>query len=112
VDYLTNFETKASNFYGLPKIHKSKEIQSGLIRENSSYVKLPQPSDLKLRPIVAGPACSTHRLSDFLDILLKPLCQFVPKYIRDDLDFLNHIPDTVEFNTKMVSLWIPTYYMN
>ena len=27
IDYLTNFEVKTSNFYGLPKIHKSKEIQ-------------------------------------------------------------------------------------
>ena len=112
VDYLTNFETKASNFYGLPKIHKSKEIQSGLTRENSSYVKLPQPSDLKLRPIVAGPACSTHRLSNLLDILLKPLCQLVPSYIRDDLDFLNHIPDTVDVNTKMVSFDVTSLYTN
>ena len=35
-DYLTEFETKPSNFYGLPKIHKSKEINEAcsLSKEN------------------------------------------------------------------------------
>ncbi|XP_062587971.1 uncharacterized protein LOC134249655 [Saccostrea cucullata] len=112
VDYLTNFEIKSSNFYGLPKIHKSKEIQNGLEGKNSLYIKLPRPTDLKLRPIVAGPACPTHRLSNLLDILLKPLCQLVPSYVRDDLDFLGHIPDTVELNTEMVSFDVTSLYTN
>lgn len=28
IDYLTNFEAKSRNFYGLPKIHKSKESKT------------------------------------------------------------------------------------
>jgi hypothetical protein len=47
-----------------------------------------------------------------LDILLKLLCQLVPSYIRNDLDFLNHIPDAVEFNTKMVSFHVTSLYTN
>ncbi|XP_061190017.1 uncharacterized protein LOC133197844 [Saccostrea echinata] len=112
VDYLTNFENKSSNFYGLPKIHKSKEIQDGLEGKNALYIKLPRPTDLKLRPIVAGPACPTHRISNLLDILLKPLCQLVPSYVRDDMDFLGHIPDTVEINTEMVSFDVTSLYTN
>lgn len=30
IDYSTKFEVKSSNFYGLPKIHKSKEIQDAV----------------------------------------------------------------------------------
>ena len=111
-DYLTNFEVKTSNFYGLPKIHKSKEIQEGLKDKSSFYVKLPRPSDLKLRPIVAGPVCSTHRLSNMLDIILKPLCKLVPSYVRDDMDFLSYIPDTVDENTQMVSFDVTSLYTN
>lgn len=35
-DFLLNFEVKTSNFYGLPKIHKSKQIQTGI----QTYVNL------------------------------------------------------------------------
>ena len=34
IDYLTNFQHESSNFYGLPKIHKSKMI-SKVIKEQS-----------------------------------------------------------------------------
>ncbi|KAK3091940.1 hypothetical protein FSP39_023867 [Pinctada imbricata] len=112
IDYLNNFEMKSSNFYGLPKIHKSKEIQHGIQAKNATYVKLPQPGDLKLRPIVAGPACPTHRLSNLLDIILKALCKLVPSYIRDDIDFLNYIPDSVDANTKLISFDVTSLYTN
>ena len=87
IDYLKNYEVKTSNFYGLPKIHKSKEIEQSIKECNRTYVKIPAPTDLKLRPIIAGPSSSTQRLSNLLDILLKPLCQRVPSFIRDDMDF-------------------------
>lgn len=87
-DFLLNFEVKTSNFYGLPKIHKSKQIQTGKHNLCEPYIKLPRPTDLKLRPIVAGSSCPTQRLSNFLDIILKPLCKLIPSYIRDDMDFL------------------------
>lgn len=111
-DYLTKFEMKHSNFYGLPKIHKSKEIQEGIQLQNSSYIKLPEPHDLKLRPIVAGPACPTHRLSNLLDIILKPLCPHVNSYIRDDIDFLNYIPESVTQETLLVSFDVTSLYTN
>ena len=111
-DYLTKFECKSSNFYGLPKIHKSKQIQSGLENNTSSYIKLPEPTDLKLRPIIAGPACPTQRLSNLLDILLKPLCKNVPSYVRDDLDFLRFIPDTIDPDTILVSFDVVSLYTN
>ena len=71
-DYLWNFECKTSNFYGLPKILKSKEINEACKSSFSKYVELELPDPLPFRPIIAGPMCETHRLSNFLDILFQP----------------------------------------
>ncbi|CAC5382133.1 unnamed protein product [Mytilus coruscus] len=72
VVYLTKFEVKTNNFYGLPKIHKSKEIETAVQQQNCAYIEIKSPKDLKFRPIVAGPQCPTHRLSHFIDLILKP----------------------------------------
>ena len=71
-NYLLNFDCKTSHFYGLPKIHKSKLIKDECNKLNSEYLEFLDPDDLIFRPIVAGPACETHRLSNLNDILLKP----------------------------------------
>ena len=68
IDYLTNFQHKSSNFYGLRKTHKSKIISKAIEEQCSEYISYFQPKDLKLRPIVAGHKCPTKRLSIFADI--------------------------------------------
>ena len=70
-EYLTSFSYNASNFYGLPKVHKSKLIQNAIKEHQKEYVNIIEPSDLKLRPIVAGPVYPTRPLSNLIDILLK-----------------------------------------
>ena len=72
IDYLTKFKYKTSQLYGLPKVQKSNIIKREIESNPSEYIKVHQPGDLKMRPIIAGPSCVTSRLSDFLDILLKP----------------------------------------
>ena len=52
-EYLTSFSYNTSNFYGLPKIHKSKLIQNAIKEQQKEYVHITEPTDLKLRPIVA-----------------------------------------------------------
>ena len=74
VDFVTNFDYKESCFYGLPKIHKSKLIKDAVAKEISEYVTCENPDDLTFRPIVGGPVAPTQRLSNLLDIILKPLC--------------------------------------
>ena len=54
-EYLTVYETKPSNFYGLPKIHKSKEINEACTISQDNYVEIEAPESLTFRPIVAGP---------------------------------------------------------
>ena len=70
-EYLTSFSYNASNFYGLPKVHKSKLIQNAIKEHQKEYVNIIETSDLKLRPIVAGPVYPTRPLSNLIDILLK-----------------------------------------
>ena len=109
-DYLCNFTIRESNFYGLPKIHKSSEIRTAINEQNSQYIEILRPTDLKLRPIVAGPQSPTQRLSHFIDLLLKPLCPMIPSYIRDDMDFLRYIPPTVPEGTILTSFDVSNLY--
>ena len=70
MDYSQNFETKTSNFNGLPKVHKSKQINEKYKLAQSNYVEITEDIlNLKLRPTVAGPSCHMHRLSNLLYIL-------------------------------------------
>ena len=78
MDYLVNFETKPNYFYGLPKIHKSEKNKI-TCEQNISHLSY----DLKLRPIVASPSCQTHRLSNLLDILLRPLTKRMKIYYEE-----------------------------
>ena len=111
-DYLTNFECKTSNFYGLPKIHKSKEINDACTSSTSKYIEINPPDNLTFRPIVAGPTCETHRLSNLLDILLQPFSKYVKSYIKDTQDFLNKLPEQVDPQSTLVSFDVVNLYSN
>ncbi|XP_029648356.1 uncharacterized protein LOC115222314 [Octopus sinensis] len=111
-DYITNFKCKPSFFYGLRKIHKSKIINEACKQSTGKYINIQTPEDLTLRSIVAGPACETHRLSNSLDILLKPLLKYIKSFIRDDLDMLEHIPKTINKEAVLVTLDIINLYTN
>ena len=76
-NYKDNFERKPSNFYGLHKVHKSDQIRNACDQFDTHYVQVENVTNLKFRPIVAGPACQTHRLSNLIDILLRPLTKHV-----------------------------------
>ena len=101
---------KPSQFYGLPKIHKSKTIPERCKSAKSSYVEVKDVYDLKLRPIVAGPSCLTHRLSNLIDILLGPYTYHVKSNLRDTTDFLNNLPERVIPHTILASFDIEALY--
>ena len=73
------------------------------------YLELLDPEDLTFRPIVAGPACEMHRLSNLIDILLNP---FIEKIKKLDIDFLKYIPENVPQNTLLVSFDVVSLYTN
>ena len=83
--YLNEADYSTSNFYGLPKIHKSQLITNAIKEQNSEVVSINEPQDLKVRPIVGGPKCPTRKLSELIDTLLKPFLKHVKSYIRDSI---------------------------
>ena len=109
---MLNFETKCSNLYGLPKIHQSNEIKTRVNELRTSYIECDAPENLKFRPIVAGPTCPTHRLSQLIDHLLKPYVDIVPSYIKDDFDFLRKLPESVEPESCLVTFDVNSLYTN
>ncbi|CAH3037813.1 unnamed protein product [Porites lobata] len=112
VNYLCHFDFKTSGFYGLPKIHKSKIICQEAKVQKKPYIRVLRPADLKFRPIVAGPRCPTSRLSNFVDILIKPFTLHVQSYLRDTIDFLNYLPRIVPETTILVSFDVTSLYTN
>jgi len=103
-DYLTNFDYKQANFYGLAKIHKSNIIKEAVKTQKSRYVEVENCNDVLFRPICGSPFCVTSRLSNLLDIILKPLCLKVTSYIKDTTNFMNKLERKFESNSTLV-LW-------
>ena len=86
--YLSNNYFETSNFYGRPKIHKSEILHKAIKEQNKELITILEPKDLKLRPIVGGPKCPTRRLSNVLDLTLKPLTKHVKSNTKDNIEFL------------------------
>ena len=112
LSYVCYFDFKNSGFYGLPKIYKSKIICQEAKVQKKRYIRVLRPADLKFRPIVAGPRCPTSRLSNFVDILIKPFTLYVQSYLRDTMDFLNYLPKTVPESTILVSFDVTSLCAN
>ena len=112
VKYLTNFDYKTSQLYGLPKVHKSMKINEEIQKTKTEYISVLRPTDMSFRPIIAGPVCVTSRLSNFLDILLKPYIIHIKSYIRDDIDFLDKIRKDIDASETMLTLDVTSMYTN
>ena len=67
--YLLQFESRESNVYGLPKVHKSAKIASKCKEHSTQNIQISNITDWNLQLIMVGPNCLTHRLSNLIDIL-------------------------------------------
>ena len=93
IDYLTNFDFETANFYGNPKIHKCSHVKNIINSTNSvsAQVDITEIHDLKFRCITAGKHSPLSKLSELLDILLKPFVTKIQSHIRDAMDFKNKL---------------------
>ena len=57
-------------------------------------MEIKDANDLELIPIVAGPACQTHRIINLSGILLKPLIKYFPSFLRKTTVFFLRIFQT------------------
>ena len=89
--YPTNISFSASNFYGLPKVHKSKQINEAMQQQNNKYTEIHETGDLFVRPIVGGSNCQPMPLSQLINIILKPFLIHIKSYVKDNLDFLRNV---------------------
>ena len=70
--YLTNISFSTSNFFGIMKVHKSRQINEAIQQQNNEYTEIHGPEDLTVRPLVGGPNCPIRSLNQLIDIILKP----------------------------------------
>ena len=112
--YLKNISFWTSNFYRLPKVHKSKQINEAIQQQNNEYTEIHEPDDWTVRSIVGGPNCPTRLLSQLIDIILKPFLIHLKSYVKDNLDFLrkcsrknNDSTTLATFNVKSLYKSIP-----
>ena len=99
IEYLTDFDFRTANFYGLIKIHKSKSLINEIKNNpNDSYLKTSYPLDCPIRCITAGVDSPISKLSEILDLILKGLCKKIPSHVRDYVDFLVKMQDSTPDN--------------
>lgn len=111
-DYITNFDYKTSQFYGLPKVHKSDQIKNMISSDSGEVISVLNPTDLNFRPIVASTQCPTNRLSELLDKILQPLQIYVKSYIKNTVHFLNKLPLTVKTSDTFITFDVSSLYTN
>ena len=115
IAYLTKFDSKEANFYGLPKVHKSEIIKKAVQEQKSEVICVPNPSDLKVRPIIGGPSSPTSHLSELIDHLLKPFMMKLPSFVRDSVDLLNQAQSwesDCDEEYELLALDISNMFMN
>ena len=108
--FLNDKHHEVSNFYGLPKIHKSKVIESAIKTQNSEIIEIFEPNGLKLRPIVGGPKFPTRKLSQSIDILIESFLQHIKSFIFDSLCFIIKCPSEVDEDTEIVTFDVISLY--
>ena len=104
--FVAIFRQTGHNFSGIP----CTEIIQGIARSDKDYIEMSPLDNLKERPIVAGPASPTQRLSEFLDTLLKPIVPTLSTYVRDDWDFMRKIPREFHTSTSLFSYDVVSLY--
>ena len=72
--YLTTNCDRTSQFYMLPKVHKSRDNPPG-------------------RPIISGNDSPTEKISHLIDVILQPYVPQIKSYVKDTTDFVNKIQD-------------------
>ena len=110
--YLSHNYFETSIFYVRPKIHKSGILHKAIKEQNKDLITILEPKDVKLRPIAGGPKCPTRRLSNFLDLILKPLTKHVKSNIKYNIEFLKTWKRNATDDTVLVTFYVCSLYTN
>ena len=92
---------------------RRKHIKAIYLKKSNSghnIIRVEDPQDLTFRPIVAGPQCPTHRLSQLLDLILQLFIKFVPSHTIDTVDLLSKLPETASKDEILITIDIKSLY--
>ena len=109
---LTQKTYKISNFYMLPKLHKSKELNDIILAKNSEYINVDKILTIEGRPIVAGPCYHTSAVSQILHVIMEPTLSFIKHILKDSFDFIDRIDTQCTVNTILSTCDIKSLYTN
>ena len=106
-DFLTKRCQKISNFYMLPKLHKTKEIKEIIEKKPSEYIQTDEDILTEGRPIVAGPVFHTSGISKILHYIIETALSLIPHIVKDSFDVTKRLENQCENNTLLSK--IPLY---
>ena len=78
--------------------------------QNSEIIENFEPNYFKLRPTVGGPKCPTRKLSQLIDVRLKPFLKHIKSFICDSLDFLIKCPREIDEDIEIVTFDVISLY--
>ena len=76
----------------------------------ATTLRMSEPPSVPERPIVGSPNCLTHKLSNLLDLILKPLAFQVKSYVKDSFHFLELLPKSIDFDSTFVTFHVTSLY--
>ena len=109
---LTQKTYKISNFYMLPKLHKSKELNDIILAKNSEYINIDKFLTIEGRPIVTGPCYHTSVVSQILHVIMEPTLSFIKHILKDSFDFIDRLDTQCTVNTILSTCDIKSLYTN
>ena len=80
-DFLTKRCHKISNFYVLPKLYKSKEINEIMEIKAAEYIQIDVDNFIEGRPIVAGPVFHTYGILEILHFIMGYSFSLIPHIV-------------------------------
>ena len=90
-NYLTKRKHEISDFYMLPKLHKSKRINEIVQKQQCEYINIEENIIVKAHPIVADTVYHTSSISEILHIIMEPSLAMISHIAKDSLDFKNRL---------------------
>ena len=108
-NYLTKRKQKISNLYMLPKLHKSKQINEIIQKQQCEYKNTEENIIVEACPIVTGPVYHSSGISsEILHIIMEPSFAMISHIAKDSFDFKNrldkHCPTGTTLSTCDIKL--------
>ena len=98
---------QAANSTAYQKSKKATKLKELWEKDQQSILKCQ-----RYKPIVGGPNCPTHKLSNLLDLILKPLAFQVKSYVKDSFHFLEMLPKSIDFDSNFTTFNVTSLYIN